>query len=730
MSSRVCSKLRRMRTSILLLAAASSAVLLPHAAAQPSSPVRAAPAFAYPPAPRGTVVEARHGVQVADPYRWLEEMDAPPTRRWLAAQNTLTDSYFSRISGRDALHTRLAALLRYESFRPPQRRGSRYFWVRRDGQKNQPVVYSAAALAAEPRSLLDPNTLSPDGKLAFAGLAVSEDGTRIAYGLAQGGGDWQTWHLRDVATAKDLPDELPYIKYYQPVFSRDGKGVYYSRFPAPPPGKELVEPDHDCKVYFHRIGTPAASDVVIHERPDQPTWQFEPTATRDGRYLVITSGDGQVGDRSQEQVAYLDLSRPGAALTTLIGTYEAEYLFLGNDGPKFYFQTTSGAPKKRIIAIDLRTPERAKWQEIIPEGPRALDGATLTGGQLFVTTLEDAHTAVAAHDLRGKKLRDVKLPGLGSAFGFRGGPGDKETFYAFTSFSDPGAIYRYDLATGKSEPWKTPVVPFDPATLETTQVFFPSKDGTKVPMFLTAKKGLPRDGMRPTLLTAYGFGGVSLTPAFNPAMVAWMERGGIYGVVNVRGGGEYGEAWHTAAMRTHRQVGLNDFIAAGEWLIANRYTSPRNLGIFGTSGGGMLVAAVTMQRPELLGASVPIVGVHDLLRFQLFGQGAGWQGDLGSPDDPAEFRALQAVSPLHNVRAGTRYPAMLIVTSDHDVRVAPLHSYKLAAALQAAQAGPAPVLLRVQTASGHGGSAALAQRIDQQTELLAFFAHALGLSLD
>jgi prolyl oligopeptidase len=714
-----------------VFAIAASAVLLPHVAAQPPAPpAGTAPALAYPPAPRGAVVEEHHGVKVADPYRWLEEMDSPATRRWVTAENALTDSYFARIRGRSALHDRIAALSRYESFRPPQQRGSRYFWVYRDGKKNQPVVYSATALTAEPQLLLDPNILSPDGKLAFAGLAISEDGTRIAYGLAQGGGDWQTWRLRDVATGKDLPEELPYIKYYQPVFSHDGTGVYYSRFPAPPAGKELVETDHDCKVYFHRIGTTTATDKVIYERPTQPSWQFELAGTRDGRYLVVSIGDGQVGDRGQEQIAYLDLSRPGAGVTTLIGTYEAEYVFLGNDGPRLYFQTTAGAPKKRIIAIDTRNPARDKWQEIIPQGPRALDGASLTGGQLFVTTLEDAHTAVAAYDLQGKKVRDVQLPGLGSAFGFRGGPAARQTFYAFTSFKDAGAIYRYDIPTGQSEPWKTPVVPFDAAALETTQVFFPSKDGTKVPMFLTAKKGLAHDGMRPTLLTAYGFGGVSLTPAFNPTMIAWIERGGIYGVVNVRGGGEYGEAWHTAAMRTHRQVGLDDFIAAGEWLIANHYTAPRHLGIFGSSGGGMLVGAVMMQRPELFGAAVPLVGVHDLLRFQLFGQGAGWQGDLGSPADPTEFRALQAISPLHNVRAGTRYPATLLVTSDHDVRVAPLHSYKLAAALQAAQAGPAPVLLRVHTASGHGGSAALSQRIDQQTELLAFFAHTLGLPLN
>lgn len=714
--------------AILFSAVCTSLVLLPPLAAQPPPPAPAK--LAYPPAPRGPVVETRHGVQVADPYRWLEEMDSPAARSWVAAQNALTDSYLARIRGREALHARISALSRQESFWSPERRGGRYFWGRRDGQQNQPVVFSAPALSAPPQLLLDPNALSPDGKLAFVGMSVSEDGARIAYGLAPGGGDWQSWRLREVASGKDLADELSAIKYYPPVFTRDGGSIYYSRFPTPPPGKELTETDHDCKVYRHRIGTPAKGDPVVYERPEHPTWQFEPTVTRDGRYLVITIGDGQVGDRSQEQIVYLDLSQRSPKPTTLIGAFESEYVFLGNQGPRFFFLTDSGAPRKRIIAIDTRSPARDKWQEILPEGPLALSSASLVGGQLFVTTLKDAHTAVTTYDLGGKKLRDVELPGLGSAFGFQGGPSDTETFYAFMSFTVPAAIYRYDLSTGKSEPWKTPTVPFDASALTTTQVFFTSKDGTKVPMFLTAKKGIPRDGSRPTLMTAYGFGGVSMTPSFSPSMIPWFERGGIEAVVNVRGGGEYGEAWHKAAMRTHRQVGLDDFIAAGEWLIANRYTSTRHLGAYGTSGGGMLVGAVTVQRPDLLGASVPIVGVHDLLRFQLFGQGAGWQGDMGSPDDPAEFRALHAISPLHNVRAGTRYPAMLLITSDHDVRVAPLHSYKLAAALQAAQAGPAPVLLRVQTASGHGGSAALSQRIDQRTELLLFFAHALGLPLD
>jgi prolyl oligopeptidase len=591
-------------------------------------------------------------------------------------------------------------------------------------------VWTATALDAPPAVLLDPNTISTDGSLALAGVVASASGARIAYGLSIGGGDWQKWRVRDVATARDLPDEVEHIKYYRPAFTRDGTGLYYSRFPAPPPGKELVETDHDCKVYFHRIGTPAAQDTVVYERPDHPTWQFELDLTRDGRYLVITTGDGQVGDRGVELISYLDLQRPGGKPIALIEQYDAAYKFLGNDGATFYFVTTLGAANKRIIAIDTRHPVRDRWQPIVAEGPNAIQSASLVGHQLIVVSLQDAHHAVAAYDLRGKKLRDVALPGIGSAPGFGGGPDDRDTFYSFAGFTVPGAVYRYDLATGASTLWKQPEVAFDPSSFETTQVFFPGKDGTKVPMFLTAKKGLARDGTSPTILGAYGFGGISTTPRFDAAKIAWLERGGVSAVVNIRGGGEYGEAWHNAARREHRQVAYDDFLAAAEWLIANKITSAEHLGATGGSAGGMLVAGALMQRPDLFGAVVPLAGVHDLLRFQRFGQGAGWQGELGSPDEPSDFAVLRATSPLHNVRPGTRYPAVLVVTADHDVRVAPLHSYKLAAALQAAQTGRAPVVLRVETASGHGGGTTRAQAIEQQSERYAFFAANLGLRVE
>ncbi|HEX4459598.1 MAG TPA: S9 family peptidase, partial [Polyangia bacterium] len=441
-----------------------------------------ASAFAYPPARRGDVVEQHHGIPVADPYRWLEDMDSPETRAWLAAENRQTDDNLAQIPGREHLRQRIAEMVRYESFSPPFHRGSRYYWVYRDGRHNQPVVASATSVDGAATTVLDPNLISTDGSLAFSGLAISEDGARLAYGLSIGGGDWQKWRIRDVASGKDLPDELANIKYYAPVFTRDGKGLYYSRFPAPPPGKELVETDHDCKVYFHKIGTPVADDRVVFARADHPTWQYDLEGTGDGRYLVITIGDGQVGDRGVEQVAYLDLAKPGAKPVMLIDEYRAEYLFIGHDGPLLFFKTTDAAPNKRVIGIDIRTPARDRWQTIVPESTRAIDDARVTGKQLFVTTMQDAHSAVTAYDLRGHKLRDVVLPGIGTAYGFRGRPDDTETFYLFTSFTVAGSIYRYDLATGTSRPWKTPTVAFDADAFETKQIFFASKDGTKVPM--------------------------------------------------------------------------------------------------------------------------------------------------------------------------------------------------------------------------------------------------------
>jgi prolyl oligopeptidase len=717
---------RSWMVSMLLIGCGSSGGVQP--GSSPAKPVQEAVGAPQPPYPatrRAETAEEKHGVRVPDPYRWLEE-DGPETRAWIAAQNRATDEALATIDGRQAMKDRVAQLMRREWVGLPIRRGARFFWVHGDGKNEQPVLLTASSPDAPPKVLLDPNQISTDGSLAFAGYSPSENGRLVAYGLATGGGDWTTWRIRDVATGADLPEKLEFAKYYRPRFTRDGKAIIYSRFPAPPEGKEILAQDRNHKVLLHRLGTPVEKDIVLFERPDQPTWQFDPTVTRDGRYLVITMGDGQVGDSSKEQVAVLDLDRPGARPTMLIDRYEEEYLFVGNDGPRMFFKTTLGAERKRIIAIDVRKPAREGWEEVVPQGASPIENATVAGGQLLVTTLVDAHSAVTAYGLDGKKLREIALPGIGTVFGIAGGPRDPEATFHFTSFTVPGTVYRCDLRTGATRPWKAPRVPFDPSLFETKQVFFPSKDGTKVPMFITARKGLPLDGENPAIMTGYGFGGISSTPAFNPADIAWLERGGISVVVNIRGGGEYGTPWHHAALRERRQVGVNDFLAAAEWLARSKHTSSRKLGAIGYSGGGSLVGAAVVQRPDLFGAVVPVVGVHDMMRFHLFGQGAGWQADMGSPDDPVQGKALLALSPLHNVRPGTAYPPVLVVTSDHDVRVAPHHSYKFAAALQWAQAAPARILLRVQTMSGHGGGSMLSQAIEQQAEILSFFSARLG----
>jgi prolyl oligopeptidase len=693
-------------------------------------PMPPKPAFAYPRARTGDVVDDHHGVKVPDPYRWLEDLDSAETREWTAAENRLTDSVLGAFPGKDALRARLTELYRYARFGVPLRRGPSWFWTQRDPGQEQSVLFTASAPDAPPVLLVDPNAISPDGALAFEGYSPSARGNRVAYGMAAGGGDWQVWRVRDVKSKRDLPDELANIKYYAPQLTPDGSGVYYSRFPAPQAGKELSETDHDCKVYFHAMGTPATADVVVYERPDHPSWQFEPHLSADGRLLVIAIGDGEVGDRGQEQIAVIDVSRRGSKPVLLVDTFDAEFALAGIRGTTLYFKTTAGAPRKRVVAIDAAAPARhgttGRLVEIVPEGPAAIEEVVVAGGRLLVTTLVDAHHALFVYDLSGKKVREVGLPGLGTAFVGDGGPDDTEAFFGFQTFTSPLTIYRHDLAQGRTDAWKAPKVAFVPADFETRQVFFPGKDGTKIPMFITARKGLAENGKTPTLLYGYGGFGISITPELDLSMIAWLERGGAFAVANIRGGGEYGEPWHRAATRENKQVTFDDFIAAAEWLVHSGLTSKEKLGIFGRSGGGLLVGAVAMQRPDLFGAVAPLAGVHDMLRFSLFGQGAGWEGDLGSPDVPSELASLRAYSPLHNVRAGTRYPATYIVTADHDVRVAPLHSFKLAAALQAAQAGSRPILLRVETTSGHGGGTTVSNRVDQNAELIGFFEYALG----
>jgi prolyl oligopeptidase len=705
---------------------ASLALLIACAATAPAQD-----RLTYPPATRGPVVDEHHGTKVADPYRWLEDLDSPETRAWVTAEARLTEDYLSKIGTRPDIRKRLRELYDFEKFGLPFKEGGRAFYTHNTGLQEQSVLLVTGGPGGEPAVALDPNQLSADGSLAVAGYVASRDGMRLAYGVSVANSDWTEWRIRDLATGKDLADVIRWTKYYPPVWAPDGGGLFYSAFSAPPPGEELSVRDLGNALYHHALGTPQSADRKILERPEHADWQFEPHITRDGRWLVVAAGEGQVGDKGLVNLYTVALGKPTWTVEPIVEGFGAGYVFAGADGGLMYFATTLDAPRGRVIAIDPSHRERGRWKEIVPQGADAIDmnsaGVTLVGHQLIVTTLHDAHSRVTVYDLDGRPRREVKLPGPGTVKGFEGNADDPETFYSFNDAITPPTLYRYDAQTGASTVFRAPRTAFKSGDFETKQVFYPGKDGTKIPMTLAYRKGLKLDGANPTLLYGYGGFGVSLLPAFHPARAAWIEMGGVYAVANLRGGGEYGEEWHRQGTRGRKQVVFDDFIAAAEWLIAQRYTSTPKLAILGGSNGGLLVGACVNQRPDLFGAAIASVGVMDMLRFDRFGQGAGWVGDYGSPSDPSDFKALHAYSPYHNVRPATRYPATMVITGDHDTRVMPAHSFKFAAAMQAAQAGPAPVLLNVEVASGHRGGTTVTQAIDQNADIYAFLIRNLGM---
>jgi prolyl oligopeptidase len=672
----------------------------------------------YPESPRVEQVDEYHGVKVADPYRWLEDLDSQQTRDWVAAQNRLTSAYLAAIPEREPIRKRLTELWNYERYTVPIQHGGRYFFTRNDGLQNQNVLYRVDTLGGQPRLLLDPNTLSQDGTIAMTGWSVSEDGKLLAYGLSSGGSDWQEWRVRDVETGRDLPNVLKWVKFSLAAWTHDNKGFFYSRYNEPRERRPLEEANFYQKLYYHRIGTPQSADELVYQRPDSKEMGFIAAVTEDGRYLVIQAWKGT---ETENGVFYKDLRQPGSRVVELLDRFDAAYSFINNDGPVFWVQTDLGAPRGRVMAIDVRDPAREKWRELIPQGAETLQGVTCLNDTFMALYLKDAHSQVRQLDLTGKPLREVELPGLGSAEGFTGRRRDRETFFSFSSFTAPGTIYRYDLETGRSTVFRRPEIRgFDAGQYETKQVFFPSKDGTRIPMFLTYKKGLKLDGSNPTYLYGYGGFNVPLVPAFSTAHLVWMERGGIYAVANLRGGGEYGEDWHQAGMKLKKQNVFDDFIAASEWLVANGYTSRRRLAIAGYSNGGLLTAACMVQRPDLYGAVIVGVGVLDMLRFNKFTIGWGWTSDYGSPENPEEFKALYAYSPYHNLKPGTAYPPTLITTADHDDRVVPAHSFKFAAAIQHANAGPHPTLIRIETRAGHGGGKPTSKKIDEAADELSF----------
>jgi prolyl oligopeptidase len=691
--------------------------LAPFAVAEPQR-------IAYPPTARGDQVDTYHGMKIADPYRWLEDDNSDATKAWVVAQNKVTFAYLSAIPQLKAIEARLTELWDYERYGLPQHRGERYFYTRNDGLQNQSVLLVSDALDGKPRELLDPNKLSDDGTIALASWAPSDNGKLLAYALSQGGSDWQTWHVRDVASGRDLEDRIEWSKFSGASWKPDSSGFFYAAYDAPPDGAELTSRNEFQKLFFHAIGTSQKDDVLVYQRRDEPLWGFDGEMAEDGKYLIISVWKGTL---PKNQVFYQRGDDIAGKTIELITGFDAKYYFIGNLGDVLLFQTDHEAPLGRVIAIDTNKPDRKHWWEIIPQQKETLRGVSLVGGRLICQYLQDAKSRVRVFDVEGKALDEIQLPGLGTASGFGGRQNDKETFYAFDSFISPPTIYRYDIANGRSSVFRSPDVKFDSANYETSQVFFTSKDGTRVPVFISHKRGLKLDGQNPTILYGYGGFNIPLTPSFSVTNLVWMEMGGVYASANLRGGGEYGREWHEAGTKDRKQNVFDDFIAAAEYLIAKKYTSPQKLAIRGGSNGGLLVGAVMTQRPELFAAALPAVGVMDMLRYHKYTIGWAWVSDYGSAQDPVEFKNLLAYSPLHRLKAGVKYPATLITTGDHDDRVVPAHSFKFAAALQAAHAGDSPVLIRIETSGGHGAGTPTSKLIAEAADRLAFLVKVLDM---
>ena len=680
--------------------------------------------WVYPETKRGEQKDDYHGVMVADPYRWLEDDNAEETKAWVETQNRLTFAYLQGIPQRAAIRQRLEKLWDYEKYGLPYREGSRYFISKNDGLQNQSVLYTMDAIGQPLRELLDPNRLSADGTVAVSTYAVSRDARWLAYGLSSAGSDWTEFKVRDIATGEDRTDHLRWVKFSGASWAADHSGFYYSRYAAPAAGEEFQQANYFQKLYFHRLGDAQDQDQLIYERPDQKEWGFGGQVTEDGRYLII-----QVwrGTDPKNALFYKDLQQDGPVVE-LLKDFDAEYDFIDNDGPVFWIRTDLSAPRGRLLSIDTRQPARDQWQELIPQTEDTLAGVSVVGDRFFANYMRHAHSVVKRHRLDGTLESEVKLPGLGSVGGFGGKRKDGETYYAYSSFTFPTTIYRYDIEKDQSSVLYSPQVDFKPDDFETTQVFYTSRDGTRVPMFLTYKKGLQLNGQNPTYLYGYGGFNISLRPAFSVSNLVWMELGGVFAQPNLRGGGEYGEDWHKAGNLANKQNVFDDFLAAAQWLIDQKYTSTPKLAIGGGSNGGLLVGACMTQRPDLFAAALPAVGVMDMLRFHKFTIGWAWVPEYGSADDATQFPILHRYSPLHNLKPGTSYPATLVTTGDHDDRVVPAHSFKFAAALQSSHSGPSPVLIRIETRAGHGAGKPTSKVLDELADKWSFLVKNLHMS--
>jgi prolyl oligopeptidase len=679
--------------------------------------------LSYPEARRSAQVDTYHGVTVADPYRWLEDIDSPEATAWIAAERDLTRSYLDAIPGRERIRNRLSAIWNYARWSPPERHGKFWIYTRNDGLQNQPVLYITRDLEAEPRVLLDPNALSADGTVALKSTAFSDDGRYMAYGTSSAGSDWETWHVMDVSGRSRPADELHWVKFTNVAWKKDGSGFYYNRYDAPSGKESLKDVNQFQKLYFHRLGTPQSDDPLIIDSKTEPDLFFAGEVTEDGRYLVVTVGRGT---GVNTKILVQDLRAPGKPFTALIDELKASNNFIGNRGSTFYFRTDEDAPRYRVIAIDLGHP--AAHRSVIPESADTLRDAHMVAGQLVLVRLRDAHSAILRHRLDGSLLGEVELPGIGTVESVTGRMRDTWSYFSYDSFTVPPTILGLDVKSGKTRSWRVPKIDFDGSRYETRQVFFQSKDGTRVPMFITARKGVALDGSNPTILYGYGGFNISMLPRFSPAVATWLDQGGIWAVATLRGGGEYGRAWHEGGMKTVKQNVFDDNLAAAQYLIDQHYASSSRLALRGGSNGGLLVAATELQRPDLFAAAVAEVPVIDMLRFRDFTIGKAWESDYGSVDSEAEFKAMLAYSPLQNVKSDVNYPPTLIMTGDHDDRVFPAHSFKFAAEMQHDDPAGRPILLRIETSAGHGQGMPTSKRIEGNVDMMLFILNAMGLA--
>ena len=679
--------------------------------------------LSYPVTKQGDVVDEYFGTKVSDPYRWLEDDMSAETASWVKQQNDVTQGYLKQIPYREEIESRLANIMDYEKVSQPFVEGDYTYFYKNDGLQNQSVLYSQASLDAEGEVFLDPNTLSNDGTVSMAGFAVSEDGKYAAYQIQRSGSDWREIHVMEVASKKKLEDVVYWVKFSGISWYKDG--FYYSRYDEPKDGDALKGANQYQKVYYHKVGTEQSEDQLVYQDQEHAQRGFSAGTTEDERFLILSGWESTSGNT----LMIKDLEKSNSDFVTIIDNFENDHNIVGSDGDDLYIITTLDAPNQRLVKVSAANPSPANWKDVLPQTKNVLRSVSLVGGKIIANYMVDARSQIEQYDLSGKLEREIKLPTIGSAGGFGGKKEDKEVFYTFTSFTFPPTIYRYNIETGESTLFRQPKVDFNPDDYETKQIKYKSKDGTEVPMFITHKKGLKMDGTNPTYLYSYGGFNVSLNPGFAVTRLLFMEMGGVFAMPNIRGGGEYGETWHEAGTKMQKQNVFDDFIAAAEYLHKEKYTSPAYTAIAGGSNGGLLVGATLTQRPDICKVALPAVGVLDMLRYQYFTIGRAWSSDYGTSEDSKEmFEYLYKYSPLHNTKKGTSYPATMVTTADHDDRVVPAHSFKFISALQAANKGDNPVLIRIEEKAGHGAGVPTSKRIQATVDIYAFVFQNMGIN--